>query len=64
MYEVQMVRSQQTPYSALFLIRNLDSEMLMSQKLKLTQAEYEKNLTARKTMTDNLGRGCAIRWRG
>ncbi|WP_395754938.1 phosphotransferase RcsD [Edwardsiella ictaluri] len=56
MYEVQMVRSQQTPYSALFLIRNLDSEMLMSQKLKLTQAEYEKNLTARKTMTDNLGR--------
>ncbi|AKH88590.2 phosphotransferase RcsD [Edwardsiella tarda] len=54
MYEVQMVRSQQTPHSALFLIRNLDTEVLMSQKLKLAHEEYEKNLTARKTMTDNL----------
>ena len=28
MYEVQMVRSQQTPHSALFLIRNLDTDNL------------------------------------
>lgn len=56
MYEIQMVRSQQNIKSALFLMRDLDKEMMVSKKLKQAQSEYEKNLTARKIMTSNLSR--------
>ena len=53
-YEIHMVRSRQYPTSALFLIRDLNKEMMVSKKLQQAQREYEKNLLARKIMTDNL----------
>lgn len=55
-YEIQMLRSQHSIKTTIFLMHNQEKDILVSQKLKLAQLEYDKNHIARKTMTDNLAR--------
>lgn len=54
-YEVRMFRSQLSPEIYLFLLQDQDKEVMVNKRLQQAQAEYDKNLQARKLILHNLG---------
>lgn len=54
-YEIRIFRSQLSPETCLFLLRDQDREVLVNKRLQLARHEYDKNVQARKLMLHNLG---------
>lgn len=54
-YEIRIFRSQLSPETYLFLLRDQDREVLVNKRLQLARHEYDKNVQARKLMLHNLG---------
>ncbi|MCU8652268.1 phosphotransferase RcsD, partial [Escherichia coli] len=47
LYEIRLFRSQVTPHTQIFIIRDQDREVLVNKKLKQAQRLYEKNQQGR-----------------
>ncbi|MFL4398040.1 phosphotransferase RcsD [Citrobacter portucalensis] len=55
LYEIRLFRSQISPRTQIFIIRDQDREVLVNKKLKQAQRLYEKNQQARAAFMQNIG---------
>ncbi|HHW4411862.1 phosphotransferase RcsD [Citrobacter freundii] len=55
LYEIRLFRSQISPRTQIFIIRDQDKEVLVNKKLKQAQRLYEKNQQARAAFMQNIG---------
>ncbi len=55
LYEIRQFRSQVTPRTQIFIIRDQDREVLVNKKLKQAQRLYEKNQQGRTAFMQHLG---------
>lgn len=55
LYEIRLFRSQISPRTQIFIIRDQDREVLVNKKLKQAQRLYEKNQQARSAFMQNIG---------
>ncbi|EPP0238934.1 TPA: phosphotransferase RcsD [Escherichia fergusonii] len=55
LYEIRLFRSQVTPHTQIFIIRDQDREVLVNKKLKQAQRLYEKNQQGRAAFMNNIG---------
>ncbi|MDR0219070.1 MAG: phosphotransferase RcsD [Enterobacteriaceae bacterium] len=53
-YEVKMHSSNLLPETYLFLLHNKDKDVMVGQRLRLAQQEYDKNVCARRSMLQNI----------
>lgn len=53
-YEIRIVRSQQSPETYLFLLSDRNKEVMVIKRLEQARREYDKNVQARKLMLHNL----------
>src|SRR5690606_41181648 len=55
LYEIRQFRSQVSPRTQIFVIRDQDREVLVNKKLKQAQRLYEKNQQGRAAFMQNIG---------
>ncbi|MBR7399011.1 phosphotransferase RcsD, partial [Klebsiella variicola] len=55
LYEIRQFRSQVSPRTQIFIIRDQDREVLVNKKLKQAQRLYEKNQQGRTAFMQHIG---------
>src|SRR5690606_25120661 len=60
LYEIRQFRSQVSPRTQIFVIRDQDREVLVNKKLKQAQRLYEKNQHGRAAFMQHIGEALAL----